>query len=670
MSFDINKLYGYGDGKIGDVEISEGLADNFGSYTRLTKIDELDDTKVYFDADNAIMGRFGNFDAGTDILIHVTSAPVETEYLGKYIVAKILLNQRGILTLDRPITDLIPRDQFDFYGVQAVSALNFDCLHLKQGGSIAPANFDPYNLIGGILFVRCYDTLYFEGGNITLTDKGIPANRKNLLRPITLQETAARGEGDVAKYAGQENYLTAERLLVNAGDGAALIVAKSIVGNGESRIGNVNTYGAQFCRGATNSIGNKPANITNIGGSTIMICAEKISNFDAKMIAKYRDADSYEGRGLARCYIATNTPLRNDEGLYAYDVLADVNRMKNELNIKDYGDGSFGACINPHKPLNNYARVIGISQGGCRLTVDSETVNGLAPIEDDALIMVQVIQKKNDVDFIGEVIVTKIMARYDNHLITEFPISEVNLKKYNVQVISIPQFSSFTLNQEYYATPKYNGKVGGVCALAVDGTCNLTEGKINVEGKGGAPAYGFAGLELLGNAQNHNRLPLGEGHGSVFLLAKTLTLNENSRIGATYSGAGDDTFGGNNAGGTNRGGGYFSVDEEGTGYGGAYQCGGAAGVETQENIYYGVKVGGVGGNGKSYADNFKGGRQGAHLLIITDKINNFTQAAFSSGGEGGKGSLSDGGDGAAGYGGGATMYSSGGSSGTLFIYSN
>ncbi len=671
MAYNLNLLGNpvYGTGKVGDVEISDGMADNFCSYVRLGKTDELDAAKVSYDSDNAILGAYEKFDAGNEILIHVSSAPVETEYLGKYIVAKILLNQRGWLTLDRPLTDLIPLDQLDFYAVQAVTFCNLDCLHLKKGGAVAPASYDPVKLCGGILALKIFDTLDFQGGHIELEKVGIPAHKKNILRPNTLQETPARGEGDVAKFAGNENFITAERFLLNAGDGAAFIVAKNFIGNDDSRIGNVSTFGVNHCRGAANSIGNKPANITNIGGSTIFICAESIKKFNPKMIAKYRDADEYEGRGLARCYIASNTVLPNDEGLFAYDTIGDVNRLKNELNIKDFGDGSFGACTNPHKCINNYAKVIGISQGGCRLTISNETYTGLAPLEDDALILVQVIQKNRDVDSAGEVIVTKIMARYDNHLITDCPLN-VDLKKYDAQVIGVPQFSSFTLNSDYNATPKFNGKIGGVCALAVDGVCDLTDGKINVEGKGGAPAYGYEGLKLLGNAQNHNRLPLGEGHGSVFILAKALTLNENSRIGATYSGAGGDTFGGNNSTGTNRGGGYFSVDEESAGYGGGYQVGGASNLETVANKNYGVKVGGVGSNGKSF-NGCDGGRQGAHLLIIADKINNFTQAAFSTGGEGGKGYESYGGNGAAGYGGGAALDGgSGGSAGCLFIWSN
>ena len=99
-----------------------------------------------------------------------------------------------------------------------------------------------------------------------------------------------------------------------------------------------------------------------------------------------------------------------------------------------------------------------------------------------------------------------------------------------MQVVSIPQFENFTLNQNYTATPKFDGKLGGVFAIAVNNICDLSEGKINVEGKGGALPYG---LDYIGNAQNSLKLPLGENDGSVFILAKTLKLNANSRIGVT-----------------------------------------------------------------------------------------------------------------------------------------
>ena len=57
-------------------------------------------------------------------------------------------------------------------------------------------------------------------------------------------------------------------------------------------------------------------------------------------------------------------------------------------------------------------------------------------------------------------------------------------------------------------------------------------------------------------------------------------------------------------------------------------------------------------------------------MIIADKINNFSQACISTGGQGGKGKI-DGINGAASYGGGGTKEgSSGGSGGFAFIYSN
>ena len=52
----------------------------------------------------------------------------------------------------------------------------------------------------------------------------------------------------------------------------------------------------------------------------------------------------------------------------------------------------------------------------------------------------------------------------------------------------------------------------------------------NGRGVGGALPYG---LDYIGNAQNSLKLPLGENDGSVFILAKTLKLNANSRIGVT-----------------------------------------------------------------------------------------------------------------------------------------
>ena len=686
MAISISEINGYGSAKLGDVEISEGTLETLNSYARVQAIDELDDYKIVIDTDSAVIGTYEKFVAGNEILVHVSSSARETEYLGRYLVATIRLVGNNILTLDKKVTDIMPRDKFAFYSMQIVTFANFDCLTLKSDGAIMPPIYDPYKFCGGIVAIKCWDSLKFEGGHINLIDCGIPANRKHLLRPLTEQETAANGEGDFAKFSGQENFITAERFLLNAGDGAAFIVAKNISGNVSSRIGNVQTHGAHFCRGAENSVGVKPSNITNKGGSSIFIAAETFQNFNPKMIAKYRDAKLYEGAGLCRCYIATNTKLRNDEGLYSYDVIDNPQRLRT-LNIKNFGDKTFGDILNPKKPINNYAQVVTISQGNCRLTFTNETTNGLAPIETGAFILLQVIQKTGHfTEDAGKILVAKILSRVQNSIVIDTPAPEIDLENYILQIVSIPRFENFTLTENYTATPKFNGSVGGVLAMFVSNTCDISSGKLNVEGKGGAAAYGANGLKYIGNAQMCDRLPIGEGHGSIFLVAKTLTLNENSRIGARYSGSGTgNRFGGNNSSGSNLGGGYSGAyDEDGQGSAGGYVGGGAstenasggiggsgASGGTYENfaeLDRSKIIGGYGSNGKSF-EKYEGGRQGAHIFVVASEINNFSQAVFSTGGEGGQGRL-NGINGAAGYGGGAAYGgSSGGSAGFCFIYS-
>ena len=150
---------------------------------------------------------------------------------------------------------------------------------------------------------------------------------------------------------------------------------------------------------------------------------------------------------------------------------------------------------------------------------------------------------------------------------------------YYLQLITIPQYKNFTLSTSYAATPKFENGRGGICALAVSGTCNLNGGKLNVENKG----HGLnTGNELDGNAFMRNHLPLGNGHGSIFLLAKNLKMNSSTRIGASYSGAPISNY---------------------SNYG-----------------------------GKRGSRDF--GSQGAHVLIVADKIEGLNDAAISTGGDG------------------------------------
>lgn len=689
MGFNLGQIGEYGTGNNGDVKISDGAYDKLNSYARVVGIEA---NTVTLDTENALLGEYEKFHAGDEVLVHCsTTNSTSAENLGKYLVARITLVSGNVLTLDKTMftVDL----NFDF--VQAVTVANFDCVTLSNGAVITPPPYNPFKYHGGIVAFKCWDTFTLDGGSINLVDCGVPANRKNALRPLATQETPAVGEGDLALYSGHENYQTADRLLMNAGDGIAFIIAKKMVCHEDSRIGNPNTHGAQFCRGATNSVGVKPSNITNIGGSTIFIAAETIENFTPKILAKYRDVNLFDGRGLCRCYIASDTKLRADEGLYAYDCISDFNRVQN-LGVKDFGDGSFGDMENPTTALNNYAHVVAIQNDGYRLKIAGETVQGLTPIKTGALVLIQTIQKSaHNVTDAGKITVAKILKREYDIIILDKPAPNVNLDKYLAQIISIPQFQNLTISANFDKTFKFGKRdgvtaTGGVCAIACSNTLDLTNGKINVEGCGGAVAYGKAGLGVLSNAGCCDRLPLGEGHGSVFILTKNLICNENTRIGAIYSGQGTGgRLGGNNSDGSNQGGGYSGAeDENSTGSGGGYLGGGAGsqGVKralggsgatggagtTSGSLDRAQTAGGYGSSGKSVGK-FAGGSQGSHVMIIADSVTGLSVANISTGGEGGKTARAEdcGKPGAAGYGGGGSKDgSSGGSGGFAFIYAN
>lgn len=685
MGFNLGQIGEYGTGVNGDVKIADGAYDKLNSYARVVGIDA---NTITLDTENALLGDYEKFRAGEEILVHCSATNGTTaENLGKYLVARITLVSGNVLTLDKTMftVDL----NYDY--VQAVTVANFDCVTLSKDAVLTPPPYSPFKYHGGIVAVKCWDTFTFDGGSINLVDCGIPANRKNALRPLTTQETPAVGEGDLALYSGHENYQTADRLIMNAGDGVAFVVAKKLVCNEDSRIGNPNTHGAQFCRGASNSVGVRPSNITNIGGSTIFIAAETIDKFTPKILAKYRDINLFDGRGLCRCYIASNTKLRADEGLYAYDCISNPARLQQEIGVRDFGDGSFGDMENPTAPLNNYAHVVAIQQNGYRLKIAGETVQGLAPIKTGALALIQVVQKTaNNITDAGKIAVAKILQRENDAITLSFPAPQVNLDKNLVQIISIPQFENLTINTNYDRTFKFGKRdgvtaIGGVCAIACNGTLNLTDGKINVEGKGGAAPYGKAGLNILSNAGCCDRLPIGEGHGSVFILAKDLIANDNTRIGATYSGAGTGgRLGGNNSDGSNQGGGYSGAEDEpefsgsgggyigGGGFGGLGGSGMAGGTSTRGDFDATKVTGGYGSNGKS-AGKFAGGNQGAHVFIVADSCTGLTLANISTGGEGGQAAraVDCGKNGAAGYGGGgAKGGSSGGGSGFAFVYAN
>lgn len=670
-------LSDYGDYGNGTEVFNASNASSFNSYAAITQIQE---NSITISTTGLVEGAYKNFTVGTEIMVHISalkSGSVSTE-LGKYFIANITAVTDGDgtkeLTLSKSPTSILGVDIISTYRLQAITIPSFSEMTIESGVEIQPTAFNASTFVGGILAFKVNGELKFNGGHIKLTDLGIPTTQKTL-RPIQKQEESGTGNLDVELWAGHENWMTKDRFLLNCGDGAAFIIAKTITGSEDSRIGNVQSYGVQFCRGASDSVGGKPASVTNIGGSTILIACNSITNFSPKMISKYRASGSQGGQGLARCYIASKeSTLRIDEGLYSFDIVEDLSRVVNELNIRNFGTGSLGDVTNLTTQVNNYAKITAISSDGFRLTYTNKTTNGVAPIAKNATVMIHSIRSigaatDQTIANIGKFRIANILEDNGTTITLDKYVGDIiNPAKYHCQIVSIPQFQNFTLNKTNNATPKYFTQGhGGVFAIAVKGTCNLSDGIINVEARSwSGEEYGFTGLEIIGNAQDSTRIPMGAGNGCALIIANKIVMNSNTRIGGTYSGA---NFGG------------AGQDRSATRYPDRATQSGYRGMDFQVvggSPFYraqGIRPGGLGGNGMSSipdrSQNGTNGLQGAHFMIIADTIEGFNLAAISTGGRGSSPVIGYGNQigtkyythGGAGYGGGAQDGGYGASSG-------
>ena len=633
MSLDLKSIGGYG---AGNDTFSVDNTTKFNSYAQITQIEE---NSITISTTNYSAGNYQTFNQGDEVMIHVSAlkSGSNSTKLGTYFIATISAANTNSesnskeLTLTKSPTEILGTDILSNYYIQAITIPSFKDFSIDDGVTIQPIAFDASKFIGGILAFKCNGDLTFNGGNIKLSDLGIPTTQK-VMRPIQTQEQSGTGLQDVNKWAGHENWMTRDRLLLNCGDGVAFIVSKTITGDENSRIGNPESYGVHYCRGASDSVGGKPSNTTNIGGSTIFVACDTFTKFNAKMISKYRQANSASGQGLARCYIASKeSTLKLDEGLYAFDIVLDPSKVVSKLNIRNFGSGSLGDVTNLTSQMNNYAKITAVSSDGFRLTYTGKTSIGLAPISTGAMIMVLSSQSLTDAtedtaEKVGKFRIASILSDNGTTITIDKSVSDIlNPATHSCQIVSIPQFQNYTLSVENIATPKFNNSIGGIFAIAVKNHCNISNGKIRTWQKGGGSKYGSAGLNCIGNSQNSERIPIGQGYGSVFILANKITMNSNTRIGGYYSGA---MFGG---AGQQRGGNYGAVIQ--SGYRGQdYEVYGGSLFQRSQGNRPGV----IGGNGMNsngtYTMSGYFGAQGAHIMLIADTIDGFNLAALSTGG--------------------------------------
>ena len=606
------------------------------------------------------------FAVGTEVLLHVSAYTGSATYLkqlGYWKAAKITAINGDVVTTNISLDYVNTGDSNVI--VQAVSIPQYSTVTLNAGASITCPQFNLTNGYGGIVVFKCSNELKFAGGHINLAQKGLPAYS---MRPDLKHEVDGTGRDWNDKYSGYENYMTYKHFTLNYPDGAAMIIAKKMTCDSTSRIGNPSREGKQRERGEESSFRR------HIGGSSILIAAETIDDWSPKIIAKYSSSDTSRIHGgLCRCYIASETILPNDEGLYSYDRISTPDRMSRVFNVKSFGDGSDGARANYTSQINNYAQVTAMDKSRKVFTVANKTTDGIAKFKVGGLVMIHATHKKM-YRLSGRFILAKILSVELNKITvdTAFLADEgsMNLTNYDVQLIAVPQFTTFTLAKENSATPKFENGRGGIFAIAVNDTCTLSSGcKINVEGKGGGDAYGTTGLDYISNAAMAEKLPLGQGNGSVFILAQNLVVDPVARIGATWSGRGNTdatSFGGESSETDAAARGWNNYSGE-TIYSQINGGGARGGIHTTTNV---SALRGTGSptlfaNGGGWGSNAnsrgltRGAYQGAHILIIANKITNLDISSLSTGGQwgaayavpSGKYSIAKTNHGACGYGG-------------------
>jgi len=547
------------------------------------------------------------FVVGNLVLIHVsayTEEPSHYAHDGKWHVAKITNITGDVITVSKTIrTTPLPES----VKMQIISLPEYSTVTLNAGTSITCPQFNATLGYGGIVAFKCSKELIFNGGHINLRGKGLPNAG---LRVLTKYEQNA-------SYTAQENCDTRIRMPINYPDGALFAVVKKMTCHADSRIGNISKAGV------ARTLPSAP------GGASILIVAETVSNFQPAMISKEPSAS---GKGKARCYIATESILPCDEGLYAYDRISDSTRMSRVFNIKSFGDGSDGSRTDYLSPLNNYAQVTAVDSTKRVFTVANKTADGLAKFKVGALVMMHV-GAKNYYAMQGRFNLAKIIdITLDKITVDRTLLEGTGFKpeKYFIQLVTVPQFENFTLTKEYTGTRKFENGRGGIFAIAVSDTCDLSDGVINLVGKGGA----YSGEETMLNnymstAQMAERLPIGQGNGSAFILANNLIMNTTTRIGGTWDGS---KFGGNKTAANSNIGWTDTTDTDarnGSGKGGGVRKGKSDSEQPFD------MSGGFNSNGKFlYGNVDKINYQGSHILICANKITGLCLHALSTGGQG------------------------------------
>ncbi len=359
--------------------------------------------------------------------------------------------------------------------------------------------------------------------------------------------------------------------------------------------------------------------------------------------------------------------------------------------VGGYGTGLDGdAEIRIISQINSYGLINSITDSKT-FTVSSWSNGDLLP-SDGCEIMLHITAPKSETSaeypLVGLYAFSKIASVIGTSIILEdeittgngydFTLSSSLLSTYYVQVITVPNYKNLTINSGITVNPLTWSTTtgGGIVAFRCTGDCEVN-GSILTHGCG-VIRYD---LQQITNSKLIDRFLCSQGGGIFITCGGTFTTSNTARIGASYSGLGEDNngaagYGGNGGNSQDASGGLSGV---GGGGGGAAQNyaviepGGNCG----ENGYdgeYGSGGGGCGGNGGNGSCGGGGGGgqggSGGAAKARTGSDGNPPQAGTINGGH--RGDRADGayhsgagGGGAGGNGGYGCWYISGTNRGTL-----
>lgn len=625
MAYKMSDVGGFGTGALGDITNPSGQINSYANVTAISA-----NTVTIGTPSNGI---YETFAVGKEIMLHVSAITSGTDYqyLGKYMVGTITAVAGSVLTLSKDVSGLIASGVLANHHVQAITVAQFATLNLSA--TIAPLAYNFTNKYGGIIAIKCKTALNLSGSaRVDLVGKGIPIANISA-RPATLQE-------GTAAQIGWENHITARQFYLNCPDGAAFIAAATVNNTGiTARIG-----------AATAGVANYPyyggtVNTPVIGGATIMLISPMIVGFDVSLIAKASSNTS--GRGLGRCYIATETKLAADERLYALDCLSNPARLV-DLGIKDYGSGALGTVASINGQINSYVNVSGISADGKTLNIGTIYEGVYEKFAVGNLVMFHVSRATGaNTDYTGKFFIRKILSITSNIVVLDKPVIGTAVyaltANYSCQLVTIAQFDILTCSTNYTGAKYYNEThgCGGILAIAAKTSFDLSDGILNMwaKGLGSRPV-----IPWQCSGQQQDCLPISQSSGAVFLLANKLITNSASRIGTSLSGI-------NYAGNAGLGSGpYENPPPTVGGPGGCGYGGGGGGQDV-----YAASPGGPGGPGQILRGGDGGGGPaggavgmnggpayyvsgapaGASIFVVGNEIVGFTIATYSTGGFGG-----------------------------------